>query len=120
MKYYDPILFICLHNMNMINTEKLDLNIVSPPILDIRDQHWCFYISIESNISAISWRPALVMEETGVLRENHRPWSSNWYTLSLADASRVHPFCNLQSRARIHAVLVIGFHELLGNPTTES
>jgi len=26
---------------------------------------------------------------------------------SLADASRVHPFCNLQSRARTHAVLVI-------------
>jgi hypothetical protein len=33
-------------------------------------------------------------------------------------ASRVHPFCNLESRARIHAVLVIGLHELLGIPTT--
>jgi hypothetical protein len=30
----------------------------------------------------------------------------------------VHPFCNLQSRARTHAVLVIGLYELLGNPTT--
>jgi hypothetical protein len=38
-------------------------------------------------------------------------------TLSLAAASRVHPFCNLQSRARTHAVLVIGLHELL-DPTT--
>jgi hypothetical protein len=28
------------------------------------------------------------------------------------------PFCNLQSRARTHAVLVIGLFELLGNPTT--
>ena len=28
--------------------------------------------------------------------------------------------CNLQSRARTHAVLVIGLHELLGNQTTES
>ena len=28
------------------------------------------------------------------------------------------PFCNLQSRARTHAVLVIGLYELLGNPTT--
>jgi len=27
-------------------------------------------------------------------------------------------FCNLQSRAWIHAVLVIGLYELLGNPTT--
>jgi hypothetical protein len=26
--------------------------------------------------------------------------------------------CNLQSWARIHAVLVIGLYELLGNPTT--
>ena len=32
--------------------------------------------------------------------------------------SRVHPFCNLQSQARTYAVLVIGLHELLGNPTT--
>ena len=39
-------------------------------------------------------------------------------TLSLATAGRVHPFCNLQSRARTHAVLVIGLYELLGNPTT--
>jgi hypothetical protein len=39
-------------------------------------------------------------------------------SLSLAAASRVHPFCNLQSRARTHAVWVIGLYELLGNPTT--
>jgi hypothetical protein len=26
-----------------------------------------------SNISAISWRPVLVVEETGVPGENHRP-----------------------------------------------
>jgi hypothetical protein len=31
-----------------------------------------------SNISAISWRPALVVEEAGVSEENHRPWASNW------------------------------------------
>jgi hypothetical protein len=33
--------------------------------------------------------------------------------LSLAAASRVHPFCNLRSRARTHAVLVICLYELL-------
>jgi hypothetical protein len=44
-----------------------------------------------SNISAISWRPVL----------------------SHAAASRVHPFFNLQSWARTHAVLVIGLYELL-------
>jgi len=36
---------------------------------------------------------------------------------SLAAASRVHPFCNLQSWARTHAILVIGLYELL-DPTT--
>jgi hypothetical protein len=28
-----------------------------------------------SNISAILWRPVLVVEEAG---DNHRPWASNW------------------------------------------
>jgi len=70
-----------------------------------------------SNISAISWRPVLVVEEAGVPGENHWPWASNWYTFSLAAASRVHPLCNLQSQTRTHAVLVIGLHELLDNPT---
>ena len=40
-----------------------------------------FFFATFSNISAISWRPVLVVEEAG---ENHRPWASNWYTLSLA------------------------------------
>jgi hypothetical protein len=30
-----------------------------------------------SNISTISWRPVLVVEEAGVPGENHRPWASN-------------------------------------------
>jgi hypothetical protein len=29
-----------------------------------------------NNISAISWRPVLVVEEAGVPGENHRPWAS--------------------------------------------
>ena len=31
-----------------------------------------------SNISAISWRPVLVVVEVRVPGENHRPWASNW------------------------------------------
>jgi hypothetical protein len=58
------------------------------------------------------------MEEAGIPGENHRPWASNWQTLSLAAASRVHPLCNLQSRVQTHAVLVIVLHEFLCNPTT--
>jgi hypothetical protein len=38
---------------------------------------WCFNATF-SNISAISWRPVLVVEEAGVLGENHRPWAGNW------------------------------------------
>jgi hypothetical protein len=38
---------------------------------------WCFYATF-SNISAISWRPVLVVKEAGVPGENHRPWASNW------------------------------------------
>jgi hypothetical protein len=45
-----------------------------------------------SNISALSWRPVLVVEEVGVPGENHRPWASNWQTLSLVAANRVYPF----------------------------
>ena len=42
--------------------------------------------------SAIFQRLVLVVKEAGVLGENHRPWASNWYTLSLAAESRVHHF----------------------------
>ena len=31
-----------------------------------------------SNISAISWRPVLMEEETRVPGKNHRPWAINW------------------------------------------
>ena len=35
-----------------------------------------------NNISVISWQPVLLVEETGVPRENHRPVASHWQTLS--------------------------------------
>jgi len=38
---------------------------------------WCFNATFK-NISAISWRPVLVVEEAVVSGENHRPWASNW------------------------------------------
>jgi hypothetical protein len=38
---------------------------------------WCFNATF-SNISTISWRPVLVVEEAGGLGENHRPMASNW------------------------------------------
>jgi hypothetical protein len=35
-----------------------------------------------NNISVISWRSVLLVEETGVPRENHRPVASHLQTLS--------------------------------------
>ena len=35
-----------------------------------------------NNISAISWRSVLVVEETEVPRENHRSAANHWSTLS--------------------------------------
>ena len=38
--------------------------------------------AIFNNISVLSWRSVLLMEETGVPRENHRPATSHSQTLS--------------------------------------
>ena len=46
-------------------------------VIDLIFDFWFFNITF-SNISAISWRPVLVVEEAGVPGENHRPWASNW------------------------------------------
>ena len=35
-----------------------------------------------NNISAISWRSVLLVEETGVPEENHQPVASHWQTIS--------------------------------------
>jgi hypothetical protein len=39
------------------------------------DFDFWFISATFSNVSAISWRSVLVVEEAG---ENHRPWASNW------------------------------------------
>jgi len=74
-----------------------------------------------SNISAISWRSVLVMEERRKPEYPERTTdygqaTGKLYHLRLRVECTL--FCNLHSRARTHAVLVIGLYELLGNPTT--
>ena len=52
--------------------------------------HYCFWNNIFfsllnatlDNISVLSWQPALLLEETEVPGENHRPAASHWQTLS--------------------------------------
>ena len=36
-------------------------------------ESWCL-----APLSAISWRPILVVEEAEITGENHQPWASNW------------------------------------------
>ena len=42
-------------------------------IKKIIDWFFCVFNVTFSNISAISWRPVLVLEEVGLTGENHRP-----------------------------------------------
>ena len=51
------------------------------------------FIATFNDISVVSWRLVLLVEETGVPRENHRPAASHWQTLF------------------IHVVTVAGDHE---------
>jgi hypothetical protein len=44
--------------------------------------------AIFSNISAISWRLVLVVEEAGLPGENHRPWV-NFITYSLDEEQQL-------------------------------
>jgi len=41
------------------------------------------------NISAISWRSALVVEEAGVPGENHRPWEATGKLYHFANPRRI-------------------------------
>jgi hypothetical protein len=55
-----------------------------------------------SNISVISWLSVLLVEETGVLGENHRPAPSHWQTLSYNVVSRL-PHHEQDSKSQLHS-----------------
>ena len=40
------------------------------------------FIATFNNISVISWRSVVLVEETGVPEKTHQPAASNWQTLS--------------------------------------
>jgi hypothetical protein len=82
----------------MFFSPKIGLKIIKPTFVLI-GYYW-------SLVVFQLWRPVLVVEEAGVPEENHRPWASNWKTLSLATASRVHSFCNLQSSPQCLLLLI--------------
>ena len=70
--------------------------------------------SVLTSLSAMSWWPVLVVEEAG---ENHGQATGKLYYFRLRVECTL--FCNLQSRAQVHVILVIGLYELLANPTTK-
>jgi len=71
-----------------------------------------------SNISAISWRSVLVVEEAEYPERttDHGQATDKFYHVRLRVERTF--FYNLQTRTRTHAVLMICLYELLGNPTT--
>jgi hypothetical protein len=67
-----------------------------------------------NNISAISRRPVLVVEEAG----ESPTMGKQLVNFITCGCESNKPFLIFTSRARTHIVLVIGLYELLGNPTT--
>ena len=68
-------------------------------IFDIRNARVRFIVfnGTFNNISVISWRPVLLVEETGMPGENHQPVSSHWQTLSYNVVSSTSRLSGIQS-----------------------
>jgi hypothetical protein len=61
--------FVCLHSVVTVISQ--------------RESHWtAIFVVYCNNISAISWRSVLLVEENGELGENYRPVASHWQFLS--------------------------------------
>jgi hypothetical protein len=55
-------------------------------VMCIMSNHWIMFMVFNAsfnNISVISWWSVLLVEETGVPGENHRPVASHWQTLDI-------------------------------------
>jgi hypothetical protein len=63
----------------------------------------------------MSWRPVLMVEEARVPGDHGQATGKRDQWRLRVECTL---FCNLQSWAPTHAVLVIGVYEMLGNPTT--
>ena len=78
---------------------------------------FCVFNATVSNISLYHGEHFLWWKKPGYPREPPTMGKQLMSFITCGCASSA-PFCNLQSRDRTHAVLVIGLHELLRNPTT--
>ena len=59
--------------------------------------------AIFNNISVIPWLSVLLIEETGVPGENHRPVASHRQTVSLKVVSTIPHYCDVLIIAKFHS-----------------
>jgi hypothetical protein len=86
-------------------------------LFDFDFDFWCLS-PLPAIFQLYHGRPVLVVEEAEYQERtiDHGQATGKLYHLRLRIGCTL--FCNLQSRVRTHAVLVIGLNELLGSPTT--
>ena len=70
---HSPIDFTFFQSKHIFNVVQKEEDPKLSSSIDYFFDFWCL-----TPLSAISWRPVLVLEETRVPEENHRPWASNW------------------------------------------
>ena len=98
--------FIYAYTLCIINTFILITLVLSYSVIISRfGRGYCrvrvmMFNATFNNISVISWRSVLLMEETGVLTENHRSVASHWQTLSHNVVS-VGIISNLREKSKI-------------------
>ena len=71
----DLVILFCKWNCSKSAMNQVRLN-------DILCFHWTSRLCLMPLTTVISWQSILVVEETGVPGENHRPVASHWQTLS--------------------------------------
>ena len=70
-----PFALFLLAIVHMYCLSFFDLRLLITPLADM------VFNATFNNISNISWKLALLVEETGIHGENHRPVTSHWQTL---------------------------------------
>jgi len=84
---FDPVSKVMSWDVGRIDTTKLP-NIKGNVCIPKFDTFLCLFVCLMvfnatfNNISVISWRSVLLVEKNRGLRENHRPFTSHWQTLS--------------------------------------
>ena len=81
----------------------MDMNRIGKGRLCMRNENinlidFIVFYATFGNISAISWRPVLLVEEAGVPGENHRPWAMKLVNLITCGCeSSAHLFVNYKA-----------------------